>query len=51
MNDNHNNALYRKYKALSLKDKNLFFGGRLGFYKYMDMDDIIESALEFVRGE
>ena len=51
VNDNHNNALYRKYKALSLKDKNLFFGGRLGFYKYMDMDDIIESALEFVRGE
>lgn len=51
INDQHNNDLYQKYKKLSLKDTKVVFGGRLGLYKYMDMDDIVESALEFVRGE
>lgn len=51
VNDTLNNELYKKYKILADKNSNIIFGGRLGQYKYMDMDDVIESALEFVNGE
>ena len=43
--------LYEKYKKLSEKDPNIIFGGRLGQYKYYDMDKVIESALECVQKE
>ena len=46
VNDEKNNSLYKKYKDLSLHEKNIIFGGRLGKYKYYDMDDVIADALE-----
>ena len=45
VNDDRNNALYKQYKALAEKEKNVIFGGRLGQYKYFDMDKCIFSAL------
>ena len=51
INDEKNNSLYKKYKELSEKDSNIIFGGRLGQYKYYDMDKVIESALECVKNE
>lgn len=49
VNDNKNNDLYNKYKEESLKENNVFFGGRLGLYKYYDMDDTISEALKFIE--
>lgn len=51
VNNEKNNSLYGKYKEYSNKDKNVVFGGRLGQYKYYDMDKVIEQALECVKGE
>lgn len=45
VNDERNSSLYRAYKELSLKEENVIFGGRLGEYKYYDMDQIVDSAL------
>jgi len=44
VNDEKNGALYQKYKALADKEEKVTFGGRLGQYKYYDMDDVIMSA-------
>ena len=49
INNEKNNALYEKYKELSEKDKNVIFGGRLGEYKYYDMDKVIKEALKMVK--
>ncbi|MDE5566469.1 MAG: UDP-galactopyranose mutase [Anaeroplasmataceae bacterium] len=49
VNDEANNALYQKYKALALQEKNVIFGGRLGQYKYYDMDDVIREALNVLE--
>ena len=46
INDEKNNALYAKYKALADEQDKVEFGGRLGDYKYYDMDDVIKKALE-----
>ena len=46
MNNEKNNALYAKYRALAEGEKNLIFGGRLGQYKYYDMDKVIAAALD-----
>lgn len=51
INNEKNNSLYLKYKKLSESDKNVIFGGRLGQYKYYDMDTVIDEALKCVRGE
>ena len=51
INDETNNALYQKYKTLAEKEKNVIFGGRLGQYKYYDMDAVILSALEIAESE
>ncbi len=51
INNEKNNSLYEKYREYSKKDKNIIFGGRLGQYKYYDMDKVIEQALECVKGE
>lgn len=51
VNDEKNNELYNKYKALSLKENNILFGGRLGQYKYYDMDKVIIAALDLVKSE
>lgn len=45
INDERNNALYEKYKSLGEADEKVIFGGRLGEYKYYDMDKVIASAL------
>ena len=45
MNDEKNSALYAKYKALAEKEPKVLFGGRLGEYKYYDMDAVIAAAL------
>lgn len=47
VNDEKNNALLARYIDLAEKEKNVFFGGRLGTYRYLDMDKVILSALEF----
>ena len=46
VNNEENNALYRKYRELADKESNVIFGGRLGQYKYYDMDKVIAAALE-----
>lgn len=51
VNNLENNNLYEKYRKLSEKSKKVSFGGRLGLYKYYDMDKIIEEALAFVERE
>lgn len=49
VNDDMNNNLYQKYKEEADKTTNVHFGGRLGQYKYYDMDKIILSALEYLK--
>ena len=44
LNNDRNNDLYRKYEELASKDEQVRFGGRLGKYKYYDMDDTIADA-------
>ena len=46
VNDEKNNALFRQYKELAEKEENVIFGGRLGDYKYYDMDKVIAAALD-----
>lgn len=46
VNDEENASLYEKYRQLADKEKKVHFGGRLGTYRYMDMDQVIEQALE-----
>ncbi len=46
VNDEKNAALYKKYKELADKNDKVIFGGRLGEYKYYDMDQVIASALD-----
>ena len=48
VNDDKNGKLYEKYKALASEEKNVVFGGRLGEYKYYDMDQVISKALDKV---
>lgn len=49
VNDEKNAALYAKYKALAEEKKNVIFGGRLGMYRYFDMDKVIRAALDTVN--
>ena len=51
MNDEANNALYSKYEALAQKEENVIFGGRLGSYRYYDMDQVIAAALDAAEKE
>ena len=51
INDEANNALYEKYKALAATRPDVIFGGRLGQYKYYDMDKVIAAALSAVDDE
>ena len=48
INDEKNGALYEEYRKLAETVPNVIFGGRLGEYKYYDMDKVIASALELV---
>ncbi len=49
VNDEKNGELYQKYKKLAETESNVTFGGRLGEYKYYDMDAVIDSALKLVK--
>lgn len=51
VNDEKNNALFAEYRKLADQEKNVIFGGRLGNYKYYDMDKVIEAALEISKNE
>lgn len=46
INDQKNEMLYKKYRALADGESGVIFGGRLGLYKYLDMDKVVEAALE-----
>lgn len=48
VNDEKNGNLYLEYKALADKEEKIIFGGRLGEYKYYDMDQVIDSAMKMV---
>lgn len=51
VNDAKNSALYEQYKALAEAEDNVIFGGRLGEYKYYDMDKTVEVALAAAKKE
>ena len=51
VNDEKNGALYRSYKELADREQKILFGGRLGEYKYYDMDQVILAALEKAKAE
>lgn len=45
VNDERNNEIYEKYRSLAEKEENVMFGGRLGLYRYLDMDKVVREAL------
>lgn len=49
INNEENNSLFAKYRELADKEEKVIFGGRLGNYKYYDMDKVIEAALDLVK--
>ena len=51
VNDERNNSLYQRYEALAKQESSVIFGGRLGSYKYYDMDKVIAAALDAVEKE
>ena len=51
INDEANTALYEKYRVLAEKEKKTIFGGRLGEYRYYDMDAVLLRALELAEKE
>ena len=50
VNNEVNDMLFKKYWTLAEKEDKVFFGGRLGLYKYYDMDDVVAEALKFSKG-
>ena len=51
VNDERNEKLYKQYQRLAENEKDIIFGGRLGEYKYYDMDAVIASALQLCEKE
>ncbi len=51
INNERNSILLKKYQQLAANEKNVVFGGRLGEYKYYDMDQVIEAALTAANTE
>ena len=51
VNNEKNDAIYAKYRALAQEKKNVLFGGRLGLYKYFDMDKVIRASLDAAAEE
>ena len=51
INNERNNTLFAQYQELAAQQENILFGGRLGQYKYYDMDKVIEAALQMVEQE
>ena len=51
VNNDENAALYEQYKELAAQQGNVIFGGRLGQYRYYDMDKVIRAALDDLKKE
>jgi len=51
VNDEKNGALFARYRELAQKEQNVIFGGRLGEYKYYDMDAVIDASLTLCEKE
>ena len=51
VNNEKNQRLYEQYRALAAKESNVIFGGRLGSYRYYDMDKVIQAALRTAEAE
>ena len=51
VNDGKNEALAAQYRAMAEREENVIFGGRLGAYRYYDMDKVVEAALQAVERE
>lgn len=51
INDDKNQEIYQKYKSLADEEENVIFGGRLAEYKYYDMHQVVEKALDVVEKE
>ncbi len=51
VNDEKNSALYARYQEQAVKQPNVIFGGRLGQYRYYDMDKVVDAALRDVEAE
>ena len=51
INDEQNNKLFAGYQKLAAKERNVLFGGRLGQYRYYDMDKVVEAALDMAKKE
>lgn len=51
INDAANASLYEKYKELASEHPNIIFGGRLGSYRYYDMDKVVAAALDLAKAE
>ena len=51
INDERNTALYQQYAALAASEPNTLFGGRLGEYRYYDMDQVVTAALKLAQAE
>lgn len=51
INDEKNNSLFQQYRAMADKEEKVIFGGRLGNYKYYNMDQVVEEALKLAEHE
>ena len=51
VNDQKNQALYEQYKALADQEENVIFGGRLGDYKYYNMEEVVLKSMELAQKE
>ena len=51
VNNEENNALYERYRALAESEENVIFGGRLGTYRYLDMHNVVAEALDTAERE
>ena len=51
INDERNSTLFEQYRKLAEKERKVIFGGRLGEYRYYDMDKVIRAALECVHAQ
>lgn len=51
VNDERNNRLFDRYRQMAEKEEGVLFGGRLGHYRYYDMDKVIEAALALAEAE
>jgi UDP-galactopyranose mutase len=51
VNDPYNQVLYDKYNELALQENKIFFGGRMGSYKYLNMDETINLAIQFAKNQ